>query len=133
MLKKGTTDSRKHRCAASYVWYSVTQDKSNPGESAYTDFTDWKNRAPIWAHLLAIAKGDNGGIVVKKMEDLIGKDHKTLHPRIKEACQKDLTDFEQGLIKKNMPGIVKPKLRLESFIIGTCEVQLGDDDAYMAW
>ena len=100
MVKAGATDPRKHRCAAAYVWYSVTQDKPNPGEKAYTDFTGWKDRAPTWSHLLATARGESGGIESRKMKDLIGNDHKTLHPRIKEACQKDLADFEQDQIKR---------------------------------
>ena len=109
MLKTDVTDSRKHRCAASYVWYSVTQNKPNPSEKAYTDFTGWKYRAPSWAHLLATAKGESGGIESRKMKDLMGDDHKTLHPRIKEACQKDLVDFTQDQIKKTT-GIVRPRL-----------------------
>ena len=64
------------------------------------------------------------------MKDLIGDDHKTLHPRLMEACQKDLDSFEAEQIRKVYPGVVRPKLRLESFKIGQCEVQLGDDDAY---
>ena len=64
------------------------------------------------------------------MKELIGEDQKTLHPRLVEACQKDLDSFEAEQLRKIYPGIVRPKLRLESFKIGTCEVQLGDDDAY---
>ena len=53
MLKKDTTSSRKHRCAAAYISYSIKQDISKPGESPYTDFTGWQDRAPTWAHFLA--------------------------------------------------------------------------------
>ena len=57
MLRAGATTSRKHRCAAAYIWYSIKQDQSNPGESPYTDLTGWLDRAPTWAHYLATAKG----------------------------------------------------------------------------
>ena len=130
MLKKDTTSSRKHRCEAVYIWYSIKQDVSKPGESPYTDFSDWQDRAPTWAHFLSTAKGESGGIERKKMKDLIGDDHKTLHSALVEACQKDLDSFEAEQIRKVYPGVVRPKLRLESFKIGQCEVQLGDDDAY---
>ena len=66
MLKKDTTSSRKHRCEAVYIWYSIKQDVSKPGESPYTDFSGWQDRAPTWAHFLSTAKGESGGIERKK-------------------------------------------------------------------
>ena len=50
--------------------------------------------------------------------------------RLVGACQTDLDSFEAEQLKKAYPGIKRPKLRLDSFKIGTCDVQLGDDDAY---
>ena len=99
-------------------------------DSPYTDLTGWLDRAPTWAHFLATAKGESGAIERKKVMELIGEDQKTLHPRLVEACQKDLDSFEAEQLKKAYPGIKRPKLRLDSFKVGTCEVQLGDDDAY---
>ena len=66
MLKAGAITSRKHRCAADYIWYSIKQDQANPGESPYTDLTGWLDRAPTWAHFLATAKGESGAIERKK-------------------------------------------------------------------
>ena len=94
MLKAGVTNSRKHRCAASFVWHSLTQDKPKQNETAYTDFTNWEDRAANWAPILATAKGESRGIESKKMKNLIGDDHKTLHPAIRDACQQDLIEFE---------------------------------------
>ena len=62
MLKAGATNTRKHRCAAAYIWYSIKQDQTNPGESPYTDLTGWLDRAPTWAHYLATAKGESGAV-----------------------------------------------------------------------
>ena len=130
MLKAGATNTKKHRCAAAYLWYSIKQDQANPGESPYTDFSEWLDRCPTWTHYLATAKGESGAVERKKMMELIGDDQKTLHPRLVGACQTDLDSFEAEQLKKAYPGIKRPKLRLESFKIGTCDVQLGDDDAY---
>ena len=62
------------------------------------------------------------------MMDLIGDALTTLHPTLVEACQIDLDRYENEQLTKGYPGIKRPKLRLDSFKIGTCEVQLGDED-----
>ena len=129
MLKAGATDTRKHRCAAAYIWYSIKQDPKT-GESPYTDLAKWLDRAPTWAHYLATAIGESGAIERKKMMDLIGDDQKTLHPCIVEACQIDLNGFEAEELRKSASGTIRPKLQIESFKIGTCDVQLGDDESY---
>ena len=87
MLKKGATDTKKHRCAGAYIWYSVKQDPQT-GENPYTDQSEWKDRAPTWHHFMATAIGDSGTVERKKMMGLIGEDHKTLHSNIVDACKR---------------------------------------------
>ena len=41
MLKTGVTTPKKHKCSASFVWYSIKQDNPQQGEVAYTDLTEW--------------------------------------------------------------------------------------------
>ena len=98
MLKAGATDTKKYRCAAAYIWYSIKQDPKT-GESPYTDLAKWLDRAPTWAHNLATAKGESGAIERKKIMELIGDVQKTLHPRLVEACQTDLDSFEAEQLK----------------------------------
>ena len=129
MLKKGATDTKKHRCAGAYIWYSCCQNPQT-GETPYTDESEWKDRSPTWTHYMATAIGESGAVERKKMMNLIGNDQKTLHSQIVEACQIELNAFEIKELKKAPSGVKRPKLKLESFKIGTCEVQLGDDDAY---
>ena len=87
MLKAGATNTKKHRCAAAYIWYSIEQDQANPGESAYTDFSEWLDRCPTWNHYLTTAIGDSGAVERKKMMELIGDFQKPLHSTLVEACQ----------------------------------------------
>ena len=49
MLRAGATDTKKYRCAAAYIWYSIKQDPKT-GESPYTDLAKLLDRAPAWAH-----------------------------------------------------------------------------------
>ena len=131
MLRAGANiNTKKYRCAAAYIWYSIKQDQANPGETAYTDCSEWQYRCPTWNQYLKTTIGDSGEVERKKMMNLIGDALTTLHPTIVEACQLDLDRYENEQLTKIYPGIKKPKLRLESFQIGTCEVQLGDEDAY---
>ena len=125
MLKAGVTDPRKHKCAASFVWHSIKQDDPKSGETAYTSQAGWKDRATNWAPLLETAKGISRGIESGKMKDLIGDDQKTISQELRNMCQQDLIAFEQSLIAKTT-GVVRPRLRLKSYKIGQCEVQLGD-------
>ena len=94
MLKAGATNTRKHRCAAAYLWDSIKHDQTNPGENPYTDFSEWLDRCPTWNHYLTTTIGDSGAVERKKMMELIGDFQKTLHPKLVEACQIDLDSYE---------------------------------------
>ena len=129
MLKTRATDTKKHKCAGAYVWYSVRQDPQTddkfygPGEQS-----EWEDRAPNWQKIMTTAIGDSGAVERRKMKKLIGEDLKTLHPSIVKACEEDLEAFEKEEVAKSTSK--RPKMRIKSYTIGLCEVQLGDDEAY---
>ena len=65
MLKKGATDTKKHRCAGAYIWYSCCQNPQT-GETPYTDESEWKDRSPTWTHYMATAIGESGQLKERK-------------------------------------------------------------------
>ena len=78
MLKTGVTTLKKYKCSASFVWYSIKQDDPQHNETAYTDLTEWEDRAANWASLLETAKGESKGIENEKMKRSIGDYQKTI-------------------------------------------------------
>ena len=96
---------------------------------AYTDLTGWEDRAANWAPLLATAIGESKKIEDEKMIRLIGTNKKTICQELKNRCQQDLIVFETQVIGRTT-GTAHPRLRIKSYKIGQCEVQLGDASAY---
>merc|ERR1719319_1724069 len=95
MLKTGATNTRKHRCAGVYVWYSIRQDPQSDGANLWEDRSEWEDRSPNWQRLMTTAIGDSGTVERKKMRKLIGEDSRTLHPNLVKACEEDLRAFEE--------------------------------------
>ena len=129
MLKTGATETRKRRCNGAYVWYSIRQDPLEDNANFFSDESEFNDRSPNWQKLMATAIGDSGTIERKKMKKLIGEDSRTLHPDLVKACEEDLRAFEKKEVEK-VKKDKRPRLKIKSFTIGQCEVQLGDDDAY---
>ena len=56
LLKSGVTDPQKYKCHASFIWCSIDQEPSKPGETSYKDKSKWNDRAANWSPLLQTAK-----------------------------------------------------------------------------
>ena len=44
-VKTGVTDPQKHKCHAAFIWYTIKQQITMPGETAYEDESEWVDRA----------------------------------------------------------------------------------------
>ena len=101
-LKAGATDTKKHKCAGAFVWYSVHQNpQTNDKMYEHEERSEWEDRAPNWQKIMTTAIGDSGAVERKKMKKLIGDDLKTLHPSIVQACEEDLEAFEKEEVAKS--------------------------------
>ena len=66
ILKHGVTDPQKYKCHASFIWYSVEQMPTQPGQTAYKEKDNWIDRAANWTALLKTAKGESRSIEGEK-------------------------------------------------------------------
>jgi len=101
-LKAGATDTKKHKCAGAFVWYSVRQNpQTHDNMYEHEERSEWEDRAPNWQKIMTTAIGDSGAVERKEMKKLIGDDLRTLHPSIVQACEKDLEAFEKEEVAKS--------------------------------
>ena len=80
VLRKDSTKPKLHKCHASFLCYSVGQDTTKLGETAYGDETGWNDRSVNWTQLLTTAKGQSGAIEEARMDQILGRNRKTISP-----------------------------------------------------
>ena len=129
LLKSGVTDPQKHKCHAAFIWYTIEQEPAQPGETAYTDKSEWVDRAANWAPLLLRAIGESGGIEARLMDKILGQTRKRICIDVDEHCAVDLMPFVQELRREDET-LARPNVGIHSYKIGLCEIQLNSAEAY---
>ena len=109
VLSKDATSPKKYKCYASFICYSVGQAQAKVGETAYGDETGWKDRSADWSQLLATAKGQSRSIEEAKMDQILGRNRRTISQEMDDLCRQDIKPLEIMLIKNSL-GMKLPSL-----------------------
>ena len=44
-VRAGSANPQQHKCHAAFIWYTIKQQITKPGETAYEDESEWVDRA----------------------------------------------------------------------------------------
>ena len=133
-LKTGVTNPQKHKCHAAFIWYTIEQQSTLPGETAYEDQSEWVDRAVNLGPLHLEAAAEDGRIDKNRMNRILkltrelGKTHFATK-EVDNLCRKDLKPFTDGLKEKDK-NLKRPAVGIYSYKLGWCGMQLGSASEY---
>ena len=106
-VKTGVTDPQKHKCHAAFIWYTIKQQITMSGETAYEDESEWVDRAVDLRPLHSRAVTQNGRIDKDSIERILRTTRKLdelphfTTEEVDNLCRKDLKPLTDGLKEKD--------------------------------
>ena len=71
VVKTGVTNPQKHKCHAAFIWYTIKQQNTQPGETAYDDESEWADRALDMRPVHSEAVTEDGRINKDRMDRIL--------------------------------------------------------------